>query len=325
MTDATDARSIALVGDGDQVPLVASEAVVADVGTRGRRTVRLVVGGQPAGRAGHRLEDAMSSVPTALVVVGVTANGAVLAVNCPGFRGGLDPLSWTLVCPRFSGHGGEETGWVVGLSARSSMPNPYPPQFRRQAMDLVASGRTVRDLAASLGIAESCLYGWKSCDLIDRGLKAGTTTVESAELAAARRRIADLEVEVKILRKAAAAVEGVVRPLVRYRLVAELAADGVDLVHACRSLGVSRSGFYEARTRAPSARAIRHVWLTDVIAAVQGPPGRSTVVGGCTPSWCTRKGSSSATHPRRGSAGPAEHPWTAPSPWLENGGEEPDR
>ncbi len=58
------------------------------------------------------------------------------------------------------------------------------------------------------------------------------------------------------------------RPKARYRLVAELAPDGVQVKHACRSLGVSRSGFYEARTRAPSARSIRHAWLTDVIGAV---------------------------------------------------------
>ena len=44
---------------------------------------------------------------------------------------------------------------------------------------------------------------------------------EGAELAAARQRIRDLEEEVKILRKAAAAVEVVVPPKDRYRLVAE--------------------------------------------------------------------------------------------------------
>ena len=31
------------------------------------------------------------------------------------------------------------------------MPRPYPPQFRRRALDLVESGRTIRDVAASLG------------------------------------------------------------------------------------------------------------------------------------------------------------------------------
>jgi transposase-like protein len=148
------------------------------------------------------------------------------------------------------------------------VPKPYPPAFRRQALDLVASGRTARDVAASLGIAESCLYRWKSRELIDRGLKAGIGTRESTELAAARRRIRDLEDEVKILRKAAAAVEEVVPPKVRFRLVAELAADGVRVEHACLTLGVSRSGYYEAKSRAPSARAIRHAWLGDLIAAV---------------------------------------------------------
>lgn len=90
------------------------------------------------------------------------------------------------------------------------MPRPYPPEFRRRALDLVESGRTVRDVAASLGIAESCLHRWRHRDLVDRGLKAGTTAQESAELAAARTRIRELEEEVKILRKAAAAVEAVV-------------------------------------------------------------------------------------------------------------------
>ena len=148
------------------------------------------------------------------------------------------------------------------------MPKPYPPAFRRQALDLIGSGRTARDVAASLGIAESCLYRWKSRDLVDRGLKAGTSTRESTELVAAKRRIRDLEEEVKILRKAAAAVEEVVPPKVRFRLVAELADDGVRVQHACRMLGVSPSGYYEAKSRAPSARAIRHVWLGDLISAV---------------------------------------------------------
>jgi transposase-like protein len=73
------------------------------------------------------------------------------------------------------------------------MPRPYPPGFRRRALNLVESGRTVRDVAASLGIAEPCLYRWRHCDLVDRGLKPGTTAQESAEPAAARARIGDLE------------------------------------------------------------------------------------------------------------------------------------
>ena len=84
------------------------------------------------------------------------------------------------------------------------MPKPYPPQFRRKALDLLASGRSVPDVAAVLQIAESCLYRWKQQDLVDRGLKPGVSATESKELAEARRRIRDLEEELKILRKAAA-------------------------------------------------------------------------------------------------------------------------
>lgn len=148
------------------------------------------------------------------------------------------------------------------------MPRPYPPEFRQRALDLVRSGRTVAEVAELLGIAESCLYRWKRQDLIDRGLKPATGRAESAELAAARRKIRELEEENKILRKAAAAVEQVVPPKERYRLVAELLDDGVRVRHACYALGVSPSGYYDWKARAPSARSIRHAWLTDLIGQV---------------------------------------------------------
>jgi transposase-like protein len=36
---------------------------------------------------------------------------------------------------------------------------PYPPEFRRRALDLVESGRTVRDVAASLGLPSRACTG----------------------------------------------------------------------------------------------------------------------------------------------------------------------
>lgn len=57
-------------------------------------------------------------------------------------------------------------------------------------------------------------------------------------------------------------------PKARFALVAELAAQGVPVKQACLSLGVSGSGFYEARGRPPPARTIRQAWLTDQITAV---------------------------------------------------------
>jgi len=80
------------------------------------------------------------------------------------------------------------------------MPSPYPPEFRQRALDLIGAGRPVPDVASLLGVSQSALYLWRQQDLIDRGLKPGTGRVESAELVAARKRIRELEEEVKILR-----------------------------------------------------------------------------------------------------------------------------
>ena len=46
------------------------------------------------------------------------------------------------------------------------------------------------------------------------------------------------------------------------------AAEGLPVQLATRVLGVSESGYYEWRGRAPSLRAIRHAWLTEQIQAV---------------------------------------------------------
>ena len=45
-------------------------------------------------------------------------------------------------------------------------------------------------------------------------------------------------------------------------------AAGLPVEVACRVLGVSESGYYGWRSRAPSARAIRHNLLTEVIRKV---------------------------------------------------------
>jgi putative transposase len=47
-----------------------------------------------------------------------------------------------------------------------------------------------------------------------------------------------------------------------------MAAEGLPVQLACRLLVVAESGYYEWRSRQPSQRAIRHVWLTEQIRAV---------------------------------------------------------
>jgi putative transposase len=44
-----------------------------------------------------------------------------------------------------------------------------------------------------------------------------------------------------------------------------MAGEGLPVQTATRVLGVAESGYYESLTRAPSARSIRHAWLTDQI------------------------------------------------------------
>ena len=47
-----------------------------------------------------------------------------------------------------------------------------------------------------------------------------------------------------------------------------MATEGLSVRAACRVLGVSESGYYAWRKRPPSARVVRHAWLTDRIRAV---------------------------------------------------------
>jgi putative transposase len=116
------------------------------------------------------------------------------------------------------------------------VPKAYPFEFRR-ALDLVGSGRTVGEVAASLGSPS------RICS------------------------VQELENEVKILRTAAAAVEQMVPPKGRLQLV----ADWSMTVSMPSGLGAgsrcpARALMSGAPT--PSRRAIRHVWLSDRTTAV---------------------------------------------------------
>jgi transposase InsO family protein/transposase-like protein len=148
------------------------------------------------------------------------------------------------------------------------MARRYPPEFRRRVLDLVASGRKVADVARDLGVSGQTIYNWRNQDLIDRGERPGLRSEELAELRAARRRIAALEAELAATRRAQELLKEAVPPKGRFEVAVGMVGEGHSVQVTCRVLGVSESGFYAHRVRAPSARAIRHAWLTDLITQV---------------------------------------------------------
>ena len=88
----------------------------------------------------------------------------------------------------------------------------YPPEFRRRVVELVEGGRKVAEVAADLGVSEQSIYTWRRRARIDAGVEAGLTSAEKAELAAARRRIRELETEVAIHRRATELLKGETSP-----------------------------------------------------------------------------------------------------------------
>ena len=92
------------------------------------------------------------------------------------------------------------------------MPRRYPAEFRRKVLDLVAAGRPVAQVAYDLDISAQVIYTWRRQQLIDSGQMPGMTSTDQAELVAARKRIAELENELAIHRRAADLPGDVVPP-----------------------------------------------------------------------------------------------------------------
>jgi len=78
----------------------------------------------------------------------------------------------------------------------------YPATVRRQIVSRLRSGEAVAAVAAETGICQATLFRWKRQALIDVGVIEGTPSVEADELAAAHKRIAQLEAELALTRDA---------------------------------------------------------------------------------------------------------------------------
>ena len=80
----------------------------------------------------------------------------------------------------------------------------YAPEFRQEAVRLFrVSGKSMRDVAADLGIAPESLRRWALQADVDEGRRQGLTSDEREELRKLRRENARLREEREILKKAA--------------------------------------------------------------------------------------------------------------------------
>ena len=78
------------------------------------------------------------------------------------------------------------------------MPRRYPPEVRRQVVDLAGAGTRVAQLAITFKISEATIYNWLRQEQIDRGELEGVSAEQAMELAAAKRRIRQLETELAV-------------------------------------------------------------------------------------------------------------------------------
>ena len=76
----------------------------------------------------------------------------------------------------------------------------YDAEFKKNALQLIADGRSVSSVAKSLGVKEGVLYNWRS-----KVKKAGSSkgsSEDNAEIQLLKKKLAEVEMERDILKKA---------------------------------------------------------------------------------------------------------------------------
>src|SRR5690606_6907062 len=85
------------------------------------------------------------------------------------------------------------------------MPIKFSDEFKRDAVALVESGISQRQVVRDLGISKSALQAWvRDARFQSHGMTPSTDPDERREMSAALKRIRELEMENEVLRRAAA-------------------------------------------------------------------------------------------------------------------------
>lgn len=82
----------------------------------------------------------------------------------------------------------------------------YDASFKQEVVGMIASGRSVPEIARSLGIGENIIYRWRQNALGSTSVPQGSTTIASqvslSEHLALQKRLRELELEHAVLKKA---------------------------------------------------------------------------------------------------------------------------
>ena len=89
--------------------------------------------------------------------------------------------------------------------SRGGRPSKYAPEFRRDAVAMVLDeGRSIADVARSLGVNEGTLGNWVNKERVERGTRVGLTVDERTELSDLRAENAQLRMERDLLKRSLA-------------------------------------------------------------------------------------------------------------------------